>query len=103
MANTHVPASPSGFYIVRTEKAGVFLTRVTDRRDNEADLADARRIHYWNGATECIGLASSGTSIPEDCRLTVPIASMTVLGVIEIIPCSQVAFDSLMAVRNWTA
>ena len=66
---------PSGKkYIVRTERAGVFYASIAKRRGGEAELTNARRIHYWNGATECIGIALHGlgkSSRLTEARLTI--------------------------------
>jgi hypothetical protein len=88
-------------YIVRTDRAGVFYARIAERRGNEIDLLDARRIHYWARATECIGIALNG--VGGDSRITAPIASMTVLGVIEILPVSPKAEEVLSAWPVWKA
>jgi len=85
-------------YIVRTERAGVFYAEIAERRGTEADLVNARRVWQWKGATECIGLATSGCDVSS--RLTVP-ANLTVLGVIEIHPCTPEAVKRLDAVPEW--
>jgi hypothetical protein len=87
-------------YIVRCDRAGVFFAGIRDRRGAEADLVDARRIHSWQGATECIGIARSG--VGRNSRITAAAPSMTVLGVIEVIPCSDEAQASLEAHPEWT-
>lgn len=88
-------------YIIRTDRAGVFFSEITERRGSEVDLVNARRIHYWQGATECIGIASNG--VGPNSRLTVCIPAMTVLGVIEIIPVTPEAARILEDYPVWTA
>lgn len=87
-------------YIIRTERAGVFFASIADRRGSECDLLNARRIHYFNGATECIGISQSGVGTGS--RLTVTIPSMTVLGVIEVLPCTAAAQKTLEEWPEWT-
>ena len=86
-------------YIIRTDRAGVFFAEITDRRGSEIDLANARRIHYWNGASECIQLSQEGYN--KEGRMTMAIPSMTVLGVIEVLPCTESAAANLEAKPIW--
>jgi len=88
-------------YIIRTEKAGVFYAGLKERRGNEADLIDARRIWNWNGATECLQIALEG--LAPSSRITVKVPSLTVLGVTEVIPCSEKAVTVLDGVKEWRA
>lgn len=86
-------------YIIRTDRAGVFYAGIKERRGSEADLTDARRIHYWRGATECIGIAQSG--VGDGSKVTVSVPAMTVLGVIEVISVSASARKKLEAQKEW--
>lgn len=88
-------------FIIRTAQAGVFFAEIAERRGDEADLINARRIHYWQGATECIGISQTGVGTSS--RLTVVIPAMTVLGVIEVLPCSESADKNLSEFPVWTA
>ena len=89
------------YYIIRCDKAGVFFAKIAERRGSEADIADARRIWYWDGAASLSQLANEGVSRPQNCKFTVTVPSMTVLGVIEIIPCSDLAAANIKAVPEW--
>ena len=88
-------------FIVRTDKAGVFFCEIKERRGSEADLVNARRLWYWNGAASLSQLAMEGVSKPQDCKFTVTVDSCTVLGVIEIIPCTEKAVKSINGVKIW--
>ena len=88
-------------FIVRTDKAGVFFCEIKERRGSEADLINARRLWYWNGAASLSQLAKEGVTKPRDCKFTVTVDSCTVLGVIEIIPCTDKAVESINNVREW--
>jgi hypothetical protein len=88
-------------YIIRTERAGVFYARIAERRGTETELLDARRIHYWAGATECIGIALNGVGAGS--RLTAEIGSMTVMGTIEVLPCSEKSMEVLNKWPIWMA
>lgn len=62
---------------------------------------NARRLWYWEGAASLSQLATEGVKAPENCKFTVTVPSMTVLGVIELIPCSKVAVQSIDGVPEW--
>ena len=88
-------------YIIRCDRAGVFYGEIAERRGDEADLVNARRLWYWDGAASLSQLATEGTKAPRNCRFTVTVPSMTVLGVIEIIPCTKEAVESIEGVYVW--
>ena len=88
-------------FIVRTDRAGVFFCEIKERRGSEADLINARRIWYWDGAASLSQLATEGVTKPQNCKFTVTVDSCTVLGVIEIIPCTEKAVKSINGVKVW--
>lgn len=88
-------------YIVRTDRAGVFFCEIESRNGSEAQLRHARRLWYWNGAASLSQLATEGVNRPYDCKFTVTVESCTVLGVIEIIPCTDKAVQSIENVEIW--
>lgn len=87
--------------IVRTEKAGVFFGEIKERVGSEVTMTNVRRIWYWDGAASLSQLAVDGTANPSDCKFTVYVPEMTVLGVIEIIPCTEKAVASIEGVKEW--
>lgn len=89
------------WYIVRTDRAGVFFAHIEERNGGEAKLTDARRIWYWEGAASLSQLATEGVKCPQNCKFTVTVPSCTVLGVIEIIACTDKAVENIKAVREW--
>lgn len=91
------------FYIIRAAEAGVFFGRIKDRDGSEVTLTDCRRIWYWKGAASISQLAVEGVSDPRLSKFTVIVPEMTVLGVIEIIPCTQRAVASIQGVPVWRA
>lgn len=88
-------------YIIRCDRAGVFYAEIAERRGDEADLANARRLWYWDGAASLSQMATDGVKMPENCKFTVTVPIMTVLGVIEIIPCTDTACESIDGVPEW--
>lgn len=88
-------------YIVRTDRAGVFFCEIESRNGSEAQLRNARRLWYWSGATTLSQLAMEGVKKPRECKFTIAVDSCTVLGVIEIIPCTNEAVESINNVKVW--
>lgn len=88
-------------YIIRCDRAGVFYAEIKERRGSEADLVNARRLWYWDGAASLSQLVTEGVTRPENCKFTVTVPSMTVLGVIEVIPCTESACKSIDGVPVW--
>lgn len=91
------------YYIVRTERAGVFAGTIKERNGSEVTLTDTRRLWYWDGAASLSQLAVEGTSKPRACKFTVVVPEITVLGAIEIIPCTEEAEASIKGVKEWKA
>ncbi len=88
-------------YIVRADRAGVFFGKIKERNGDEVTMTDVRRLWYWDGAASLSQLAVEGVKAPENCKFTVYVPEMTVLGVIEIIPCTTMAESSIKKVREW--
>ena len=88
-------------YIVRADRAGVFFGEIDSRTGSEVTMRNVRRIWYWEGANTLSQLAVDGTMFPDKCKFTVAVESMTILGVIEIIPCTDKATKSISEVPEW--
>ena len=89
------------YYIVRADRAGVFFGHIKERNGDEVVMTEVRRIWYWNGAASISQLAMEGVKHPELSKFTVTVPEMTILGVIEIIPCSEEAVKNIKAVGEW--
>ena len=87
--------------IIRAEKAGVFFGVVKERTGSEVVMTNVRRIWRWDGAASLSQLAVDGTSKQSGCQFTIYVPEMTILGVIEIIPCSDKAIASIEGVPEW--
>ena len=87
--------------IVRADRAGVFYGEIKERDGSEVVMTNVRRLWYWDGAASLSQLAVDGTTAPKECKFTVVVPEMTILGVIEIIPCSDKAIASIEGVREW--
>lgn len=91
------------YCIIRANRAGVFAGTIKERNGNEITLENARRLWYWAGAASISQLAVSGTSNPRGCKFTVTVSEITILDVIEIIPCTEAAEANIKAVPEWKA
>lgn len=88
-------------FIVRSDKAGVFFGEIKERNGDEVTMTNVRRIWYWSGAASLSQLAVDGVSKPKDCKFTVYVKEMIILGIIEIIPCTEKAIKSIEGVEEW--
>ena len=89
------------YYIVRADRAGVFAGNIKEREGSEVTMTNVRRLWYWEGAASLSQMAVDGVSRPGGCKFTVTVPEMVILGVIEIIPCSEKAEESIKAVKEW--
>ena len=88
-------------YIVRCDRAGVFFGKIKERNGSEVTMTGVCKLWSWDGACAVEQLAQDGTKAPGNCRFTVTIPEMTVLGAIQIIPCTDDASASLRGVKEW--
>lgn len=87
--------------IVRADRAGVFFGTLTHKEGNEVTLTNARKLFYWNGAGAVEQIALEGVKSPTDCKFTVVVEEITILNVIQIIPCTEVAIANIENVKEW--
>ncbi len=87
--------------IIRADRAGVFYGTLKEKDGSEVTLTACRRLWYWDGAASISQLAKEGTTKPDDCKFTVWVDEITILGVIEIIPCTEQAIKSIEGVKEW--
>ena len=87
--------------IIRAGRAGVFFGEIKERNGSEVTMTNVRRLWYWDGACSISQLAVDGTAKPTNCKFSVTVAEMTILGVIEIIPCTEKAIKNIEGVTEW--
>lgn len=91
--------------IIRASRAGVFFGKLVNKVDSpagcEVELENCRRIWYWDGACSISQLALEGTKRPQNCKFSVTVPEITIIGVIEIIPVSDQAAKSIESVEVW--
>lgn len=88
-------------YIVRCDRAGVFFGEIKERRGDEVTMTNVRKLWYWDGACAVEQLAVDGTKKPGSCQFTVTVPEMELMGVIQVLPCTEAAAASIEAVREW--
>jgi hypothetical protein len=96
-----IPGGYDGFYIVRTNRAGVFFGKIIKRRENSLIMNECRKLHYWDGAGAVEQIARDGVSLPDNCRFTVPVDGSEVVEWIQVLPCTQKSVDSIKGVKLW--
>ena len=89
------------FCIVRTYSAGVFAGNLVARRGKEGVIENAIRIYYWSGAATLSQLAMEGVTKPHDCKFAMPVTSIDLTEIIEVIPCTASAMRNILAVKSW--
>lgn len=87
--------------IVRCNDSSVFYGTLASRTGQEVELRNVRRIWYWSGAASTFQLSAEGVTRPESCKFTMVIDSITILDVVEILPCTEAAIASIEAVIEW--
>lgn len=87
--------------IIRGDRSGVFFGTLSEKEGQEVKLSNCRRIWYWDGACSVSQLAVDGVSNPQNCKFTVNVEEIILTDVIEIIPCTQKAIESIEGVRVW--
>jgi hypothetical protein len=89
------------YYIIRTDRAGVFFGQIKERHGSEATLINARKLHYWSGAAAVEQIAEDGVKYTKNCRFTITVPEITVLGIIQINPCSERAIANIKNIPEW--
>ena len=88
-------------FIVRCNRAGVFFGEIISREGDTIKLGNVRQLWYWDGAASLMQLAKEGVSKPRNCKFTVTLDSIEVFNVIEVLPCTEAAVESINAVEPW--
>ena len=88
-------------YIMRSVEAGVFYGYITEKDGNEVTMKNVRCLWEWAGANSLNDLAAYGPKRPEDCLFTCAYETITILGVCEILPCSDEAISIIDGVDEW--
>jgi hypothetical protein len=87
--------------IVRSKEAGVFFGELVKKEGNEVKLKNCRWLWSWFGAFTIFQIAVEGVKEPEKCKFTLTVNDVCVLGVCQIVPCTDVAISSIEGVPTW--
>jgi hypothetical protein len=90
------------YVIVRTYSAGVFFAILKKIDKDTAILDSSRRIWKWVGATELTDLAVHGVTDKVESRISVVSHGRIVLGVNEIILCSEKCIKNINSIKTWS-
>ena len=91
------------FCIIRGDRSGVFFGYVKSISEDgkQVELINSRNIYYWDGAAGISQLAEFGTSLPQNCKFTVPVKRRKLTDVIQIDYITENAAKILNSVPIW--
>lgn len=92
------------FYIIRCDKAGVFMGKISFVDGHTIGVNALRRLYYWKGALDVTQLAKSGVSQPRQCKFSEQLAEsdLSILNnLVEFHPMTDEAVNSLNNVPAW--
>ena len=92
------------FYIIRADRAGVFMGKISFIEGSTIGINALRRIYYWNGALDVSQLAKKGVSKPNSCKFSEQLDTTDlsiVTNLIEFHPMTDLAVKSLNSVPTW--
>ena len=89
------------YVIVRCRDAGVHAGEYVKHSGREVVLHNARRIWYWKGAASLNEIAVHGCKYPAECKIALPVESITLLDACEIIACQPEGEKFLREVVAW--
>lgn len=87
--------------LIRSANSGVHFGDLVDKHGDEVTLLNSRRVWAWAGACSLSQMAVEGVKKPDECKFSVIVPEITVLGVCEIIPLSIEAVQNLYGVAEW--
>lgn len=87
--------------LIRCVNSGVHFGTIRQQKGDEVTLINARRVWSWAGACSLSQMAVEGVKNPDECKFSVVVPEITVVGVCEIIPLSETAKDNLYGVPEW--
>lgn len=89
------------YVIVRADRAGVFFGVLKSKTHESVILKDCRKLYFWSGAAAVEQLATEGVKNKEGCKFTVTVTEMEIENPIQVIPCSQIAIENILSVKEW--
>lgn len=102
--STHKLFEEGKFYIIRAERAGVFMGKIAFVDGTTVGVNAIRRLYRWDGALDVTMIASEGVSNPSGCKFSVQLSDTdlsVVTNVVEYHPMTEKAVLSLKNVPAW--
>ena len=97
-----LPEVTDDYVIIRSRDSGVHAGYLDHRNGTEVRLTNARRIWKWSGAATLSELAMKGSANPANCNVPAAVTEITVMGVCEVIPCTEEARVIIEGLKPWT-
>jgi len=95
------PVISDNYVIVRTYSAGVHAGELVKHEGKLVTLKNSRRLWFWSGASSLSQLAMEGVKNPDKCKFPCEVTTLYLTEAIEVIPCTQVAINSIKGVKIW--
>lgn len=91
--------------LVRSYAAGVHFGYLAEETFTPSGkvvkLVKTRRVWYWDGAASLSQMALEGVSKPQNCKISVEVSENEIVNVIETLPLTEKALDSLYKIAPW--
>lgn len=91
------------FYVIRAERAGVFIGKIKSVEGSTLQVTNIRRLYKWSGALDVIHIAADGVS-GTGCKFSIQMGDediSTILNVAEYHPCSDKSIESINNIKPW--
>lgn len=95
---------PNKTYIIRADKAGVFMGKIAFIEGTTIGVNGLRRLYYWRGALDASQIAKCGVTAPKDCKFSEQLNesdTSVITNLIEFHPMTDEAITSLNSVSTW--
>ncbi|WP_346320787.1 hypothetical protein [Chitinophaga sp. YIM B06452] len=92
------------FYIIRADKAGVFMGKIAFIEGTTIGVNAIRRLYYWKGALDATQIAKCGVSRPQSCKFSEQLSDTDlsiITNLIEFHPMTDEAINSINSVPVW--
>lgn len=88
------------YFIVRTDRAGVFFGKIKENKGTSIIMQDVRKIFYWDGAAAVEEISQNGVD-SRTSKITIAVPEMEIAAPIQIIPCTEKARINLNGTIVW--
>lgn len=92
------------FYIIRADKAGIFMGKIAFIEGTTIGVKAVRRLYYWKGALDATQIAKCGVTQPRSCKFSEQLSETDlsiITNLVEIHPMTDEAVQSINNVPVW--